>query len=140
MPITINDSDTKINVGGKKFKITGKKGFHITFANGWTVSVQFGQYNYCDFYHTTAWNGIELDAEECGSHGSDTAEVAVFDAEGTMVLHPCKDSDEEWDEIGGYMTPEEVLYVMRWTSTQPNGSAGITKCLDMEEDNADNDK
>ncbi len=24
------------------FRITGKKGFHVTFENGWTVSVQFG--------------------------------------------------------------------------------------------------
>lgn len=25
-----------------------EKGFHITFANGWTVSVQFGRGNYCE--------------------------------------------------------------------------------------------
>jgi len=24
-----------------------EKGFHITFANGWTASVQFGRGNYC---------------------------------------------------------------------------------------------
>lgn len=32
----------------KEFKITGNKGFHITFPNGWTVSVQFGPGNYCE--------------------------------------------------------------------------------------------
>lgn len=26
----------------KMFRITGDKGFHITFSNGWTVSVQWG--------------------------------------------------------------------------------------------------
>jgi hypothetical protein len=30
------------------FKITHKKGFHITFENDYTVSVQFGPGNYCD--------------------------------------------------------------------------------------------
>lgn len=29
------------------FAITDRKGFHMTFANGWTVSVQFGRGNYC---------------------------------------------------------------------------------------------
>jgi hypothetical protein len=28
-------------------KITSHKGFHITFKNGWTASVQFGPGNYC---------------------------------------------------------------------------------------------
>lgn len=32
------------------FKITSGKGFHITFDNGYTVSVQFGPYSYCDHY------------------------------------------------------------------------------------------
>ena len=29
------------------FKITQGKGFQVTFANGWTASVQFGVENYC---------------------------------------------------------------------------------------------
>lgn len=32
------------------FKITGSKGFHITFKNDVTVSVQFGWGNYCNTY------------------------------------------------------------------------------------------
>jgi len=36
----------------KSFSISNNKGFHITFENGWTVSVQFGAGNYCDNYHS----------------------------------------------------------------------------------------
>jgi len=32
------------------FNITNGKGFTMTFANGWTVSVQFGGLNYCQHY------------------------------------------------------------------------------------------
>ena len=49
------------------FKITEGKGFHITFANGYTVSVQFGPDNYCDHYHKNSekyppeeWGGARL--------------------------------------------------------------------------------
>lgn len=32
------------------FRITRGKGFHVSFPNGYTVSVQFGPGNYCDHY------------------------------------------------------------------------------------------
>ena len=32
----------------KKFNSTMRKGFHMTFANGLTASVQWGAGNYCD--------------------------------------------------------------------------------------------
>lgn len=32
------------------FNITNGKGFHIKFANGWTVSIQWGGGNYCSNY------------------------------------------------------------------------------------------
>lgn len=43
-----NSSERHVAAPG--FKITGVKGFHITFENGWTVSVQFGGGNYSDNY------------------------------------------------------------------------------------------
>lgn len=30
------------------FRSTENKGFQLTFANGWTISVQFGKGNYCN--------------------------------------------------------------------------------------------
>ena len=54
------------------FKITYNKGFHITFKNGCTVSVQFGKGNYCSNYH----DEIRIYEE---SKTSIDAEVAIFD-------------------------------------------------------------
>jgi hypothetical protein len=63
------------------FKITGKKGFHIKFENGYTVSVQFGPGNYCDNYDME----IGRDEENAGKEGSYTAECAVWAEDGEMI-------------------------------------------------------
>lgn len=80
------------------FGITGGSGFHMTFANGWTVSVQFGSYNYC----------ASRDMEE------DEEEIVVCARE-----YKCKDAEiaawkgEEWhqfehDTVKGYCSADEV--------------------------------
>jgi hypothetical protein len=54
------------------FKITLGKGIHMTFANGWTVSIQWGIGNYCD----NRWNYGEDYSEaqlRAGAEGSSTA-------------------------------------------------------------------
>jgi hypothetical protein len=73
-----------------KFRATQNEynnGFHITFENGYTISVQFGKGNYSD-------------------QGKTTAEVAAWDPDGEWV----KLSDT--DEIIGWCTPNEVLEIM----------------------------
>lgn len=65
-----------------------REGFKMTFANGYTVSVAFGSGNYGD--------------------GQATAEVGVWDAEGTWY----KLNDDGYDVIAGWQTPEEVLAIM----------------------------
>ena len=80
------------------FKITSGKGFQMKFANGWTVSVQFGKGNYCDHYHAT-WSE-EVDVS-LGAKGSSTAEIAAWDSEGTW-------HDFGTDTVKGYCTPNEV--------------------------------
>lgn len=92
------------------FKITGKKGFHITFENGYTVSVQFGPGNYCDNY-----NGDfrEKGIEECGSRGSSTAECAVWARDGTMIKY------DNWENtVSNRSTPAKVLALMNWAAAQ----------------------
>jgi hypothetical protein len=63
------------------FKITDGKGFHITFENGWTVSVQWGSGNYCDNY-SRPYSENTL----CGAEGSQTAEIAAWDANGKWYM------------------------------------------------------
>jgi len=91
------------------FRITGKKGFHITFDNGYTVSVQFGPGNYCDNHDAE----IGRDDESSAKRGSSTAECAVWARGGEMIRYG------SWnDTVGGYMTPAEVLELMNWAAKQ----------------------
>lgn len=86
-----------------KFKITGNKGFWLTFANGYTVSVQFGYGNYCSNYDKTNFED------------SETAEVAIWNAAGNWVKHP----DHPADDVIGYQTTTQVLLIMGWAESQP---------------------
>ena len=93
------------------FRITGKKGFHVTFANGWTVSVQFGPGNYCDNYDLQ----IGYEDQKAGERGSMTAECAVWPESGGLVCPP----GFGWgDTVSSRSTPEEVLKLFNWASTQ----------------------
>ena len=104
----------------KKFVSTMNKGFHMTFANGLTVSVQWGAGNYCDnHFPANADFSFSKPAE------SDTAEVAVWD------------KDEKWIdpqsfvnyEIGGdgmvvgWLTADQVVEWMHnvalWDGSLP---------------------
>ena len=91
------------------FRITGKKGFHITFANGWTVSVQFGPGNYCANRHMT----IGKDDELCGSRGSPDAEIAMWPSSGEM------ETFEEGGTVLGWTTPERVLQALCLAASKP---------------------
>jgi hypothetical protein len=62
-------------------------GFHITFENGYTVSVQFGKGNYSD-------------------QGETTAEVAAWGPDRKWVKL------SEYDDVKGWCTPNEVLEIM----------------------------
>jgi len=80
------------------FKITERKGFHITFANGYTVSVQFGYGNYCDNRNKGAYGG-DVDP-------STTAEVAAWDENNNWYKLG------DFDDAVGHQTPAEVLAIM----------------------------
>ena len=82
------------------FKTTSRNGFHITFENGWTVSVQFGRGNYCaNRYHDGVTDPDPIPP-------SANAEVAAWDAKGDWYRF------EDGDTVRGYMTPAAVLAFM----------------------------
>lgn len=90
----------------KKFVSTMRKGFQMTFENGYTASVQWGAGNYCDNHFPD-----DIDDFYCKRDmESDTAEVAVFYngdfADIAEFLHEdaCHDGT-----VCGYLSPEEVL-------------------------------
>ena len=106
------------------FYITGKKGFHITFPNGYTVSVQFGPGNYCGNYDMR----ILDDAEIAGSKGSRTAETAIIHPHDGLIPDPNDGEGEHADTVQGYQTVDQVMdRIMRVSSwpkpeDQPNAA------------------
>ena len=93
------------------FKITHKRGFHITFPNEYTVSVQFGPGNYCENYNMDI---SEIGSEEAGKKGSVNAECAVWGPNGEMIEHESFDGDT----VGGRMSATEVLGLLNWAESQ----------------------
>ena len=90
----------------KAFRITDGKGFHITFANGYTISVQFGPGNYGDNYGQK----IGVDDVVCGKEGSNEAEIAIFSPTGDLIHLPTEISGEDYsDNVAGYVDAEKVL-------------------------------
>lgn len=81
------------------FAITGAKGFHITFDNGWTVSVQFGYGNYCDNRYSSEYEGEHKRSDI----SSTTAEIAAWDEHGRWYEF------DTGDTVKGYCSPAEVL-------------------------------
>ena len=84
------------------FKITGHKGFQMVFANGCTVSVQFGVGNYCEHHNNLGNYDAAKKADEWTSA---QAEVAAWGPDGRW--HSFGN-----DEVRGYMSPDEVMEFM----------------------------
>jgi len=87
------------------------RGFRITFANGWGVSVQWGAYDYC------------ASSEDEVTEESATAEIAVFTPDDEMLSYTARDDyDPSWEthnvgiadgnDVLGWLTPSEVLRAM----------------------------
>lgn len=79
-----------------KFKATQTEyhnGFHMTFKNGYTMSVQFGKTNYSD-------------------GGVTTAEIAAWGPDGQWL------SLGEGDDVRGWCSPDEVLEIMNMVASK----------------------
>lgn len=101
----------------KGFVSTMRKGFHMTFPNGLTVSVQWGAGNYCDNHFPKDRDfTFSKDAE------SDTAEVAVINSRGKFI-DPQRFFDYEIysdGEVAGYFTPSQVVELLANVRDWPN--------------------
>lgn len=75
------------------------KGFHMTFENGWTISVQFGPNNYCDQEDT------KDDPRHHAKWNSKTAEVAIWTCGLPIRL------------IGFYATADDVAEIIHKLSS-----------------------
>jgi hypothetical protein len=82
-----------------QIKLSSAKGIHITFDNGYTLSVQFGPGNYCDHYDRR----IGADDAACGKEGSSTAETAYWSDDGGLI------NEGDGDTVQGYQTIDQVI-------------------------------
>ena len=83
-----------------KFNITHKKGFNLTFANKWQISVQWGPGNYCERQEDN-FNA----PSKTNFWTSNSAEVAVFKAndDGEKSFVPL-----QFDAIEGWCSTNKV--------------------------------
>lgn len=94
------------------FAITGSKGFHITFPNGYTISVQFGGGNYSDNYNFRIGDESKERTLE-----SSTAETAFWGPDGKMITE-----GNDGDCVQGYQTIEQVWERMQRVAAMPVAS------------------
>lgn len=84
-------------------------GFRVTFANGVTVSVQFGHWNYCSNRRDVPLLSSAISDE------SPDAETAVFIQEGHHMHWLTREYDPtQNDDVMSYQTPAQVLALMAW--------------------------
>jgi hypothetical protein len=88
------------------FRITRQKGFHLTFNNGMTISVQFGVGNYSDNYDSVAEYNDPVEP-------SRTAEVAAWKKrDGKTVWYNFETKAFVEGQPLGWKTTNEVLALM----------------------------
>jgi hypothetical protein len=87
----------------------------MTFANGYTISVQFGTFNYCSNRDLTA--AASYDAWRTGqdAHASSDAEVAVIAPNGDFVKF-----DKFGDHVRGHTDSDTVAKIIAWVAAQRN--------------------
>jgi len=110
----MSETVTKVQTPG--FRITGGKGFQITFDNGWCLSVQFGWGNYHSARFRKDFSSTKMEEidREYGQLGSPDAEIAIFDPAGEMFNFGN-------DTVKGWVKPEEVAHWTNWVSDRlPN--------------------
>jgi hypothetical protein len=96
----------------KGFAIHRGKGFHMKFANGYTVSVQFGVYNYCE-HHSGPIDTLGKESLRVYWTSQD-AEIAAWGPDGNWYR------PEGWaDDVQGWQTPEDVLAFMNEVASLP---------------------
>jgi len=114
-----------------QFCITQGKGFRLTFANGWAVSVQFGPGNYTDC--EGGRNGDYYGPEKAvkGAWRAESAEVAVFTPEGEFL-----DRIQPYDDVVGYVSSDKVALLLaivaQFTQDSDNPRGAIREVLEAD--------
>ena len=102
----------------EKYGQTYGQGFQLTFENGWTISVQFGEYNYC-----SNLKGIgKLDLRRANNGlflCSLTAETAIRGSDGKFYPVPEFEGSEPSD-VQSHQSLEQVVDRINYVRNLPN--------------------
>jgi hypothetical protein len=91
------------------FGASGNKGFKITFANGNTISVQWGPMNYCEPSHPQGRSAKHDEPMKNDFWEAENVEVAAWDKDQNWHNFGC-------DQVDGWRTPEQVLEFMNFVA------------------------
>ena len=115
-----------------KFTISYNKGFQMIFGNEFSISVQWGVGNYCEKQMNTnyEWN----DSTKHDFCRSNSAEIAVFNKEGSMIpitgyTLENKDGTEDnyTDVVSGWLSTNQVAKVIAIVSSAQTEDEVIKK-------------
>ena len=112
------------------FKICQGKGFHMTFENGWTISVQWGPMNYCDNrYNEQEDRDLFLNqVNTFKALQSKDAEIMAWDKD----HNPYPFSD--YDDVKGCLSADEVAKAIALISSFPADKKGKSALLNFTEE------
>lgn len=105
-----------------KFNITSGRGFHLTFENGYTVSVQFGPEHYCENRSNDPVSLLKEQREFGADCESSDAEIAIWNDKGTwLTAYAWKElfSEELNDNVAGWLDTDTVAKAIAWAQAQP---------------------
>jgi hypothetical protein len=81
-------------------------GFQMTFANNLTISVMFRSGNYCE-HRNARWELAEDNIRENGHHGSEDAEIAIWEEGGSNRW-----INIGYDQVSGWHTADQVAFII----------------------------
>ena len=99
------------------FESCSNKGFRITFANGYALSVQWGPINYCTNRDINANWDIAMSAKD-GLWESETAEVAVYDPDNTII-------DMDDNQVHGHVHADGIVDLMTLVAEGNEGAIEV---------------
>jgi len=98
-----------------KLRITGGRGFHLSFDNGVTISVQIGGGNYSDNYDFP----ISQSDQDEPLPPSNRAEIAIWDGSDNWANLNGTNAGYR-NEVAGYVPVDDVLDIVAIVRAIPN--------------------
>lgn len=108
-------------------KITGHKGFHLTFKNGWTASVQFGPGSYTHSHHDIWDFEAPRRADKWEAYDAEVAAWERKDGKDGPLINLGSDS------VKGWLNADQVLSFLNWVAGEEHDVSELDRLLKKDE-------